>query len=68
MKEKREFLDVEDVSNELKISQRTVRDLFRNKVMPSKKIARRYFITREQLKKFIEENEEERSDSINDKD
>jgi len=68
MKEKREFLNVEDVSNELKISQRTIRELFRNKVMPSKKIARRYFITREQLKKFIEENKEERSDSINDKD
>jgi excisionase family DNA binding protein len=68
MNDKKEFLNVEDVSNELEISQRTIRKLFKNKVIPSKKIARKYFITRDQLKRYIEENNKERSDSINDKD
>jgi excisionase family DNA binding protein len=51
---KKDFLTVEDIVEELKVSRSTIRSLFRRKVIPNKMIGKKYFTTREELKKYIE--------------
>lgn len=54
---KKDFLSVEDVSIELKLSKRKIRKLFHDKKLPGRKIAGKYIITRDSLKNFIDEKE-----------
>lgn len=54
----KDFLSVDDLAAELKLSKRTIRQLLRDKVIPSKKIAGKYIVSSTQLKKFIEEEDE----------
>jgi excisionase family DNA binding protein len=55
MKETKDFLTSEDVAKELKLSVKTVRSLLHNKTIPSKYIAGKYIVTRDSLKKFIDD-------------
>ena len=54
----KDFLGVKEVAEELGLSERTVRELFKNKVLPGKKIAGKYVTTRDLVKKFIEGGKE----------
>lgn len=56
--EDKDFLTVKDVSKILQITERTCTKLFRDGVIKSKKVANKYITTRDILKKFIEEDEE----------
>lgn len=49
-----DFLSVKDVSNILNLSERKVREIFRNGIIKSKMIGNKYFTTRSILKEYIE--------------
>ena len=50
----KDFLSVEDVSRELGITPRTVRQLFHTGELQGRKVAGKYLITRERLKDYID--------------
>ena len=50
----KDFLSVEDVSRELGITPRTVRQLFHTGELKGRKVAGKYLITRERLKDYID--------------
>jgi predicted site-specific integrase-resolvase len=51
----KDFLNVKEVSENLKISERVVRKLFNTGKIKSKKIAGKYFTTKDILKEYIKE-------------
>lgn len=54
----KDFLTTRELSLELELTEKTIRRLIREKKLPGRKIAGKYFVTREQLKNFIEQIEE----------
>jgi excisionase family DNA binding protein len=50
----KDFLTTRELSVELNLSERTIRKLIREKKLPGRKIAGKYYVTREKLKNFIE--------------
>jgi excisionase family DNA binding protein len=55
----KDFLSVKDVAEELQLSERVIRDMFKSGELPGRKIAGKYRTTRDLLKKYIEEGNEQ---------
>jgi|WetSurSiteA1Bulk_404760.scaffolds.fasta_scaffold01398_12 hypothetical protein len=55
---KKDFLTVKDLACELDITEKKIRELLKNKILPSRKIAGKYFVSRDKIKKFFEEGED----------
>lgn len=55
----KDFLTVKDVAEVLQLSERTVRDLFKKKEIPGKKVAGKYITTKKLLSEYIEGEQED---------
>jgi len=51
----KDFLTAEEVAEILQLSVRKIREMFKNKELPGRKVAGKYRTTRDLLKKYIEE-------------
>ena len=55
----KDFLTVDDISNEFNLSKRKIRELFRNGKIKGRKIGNKYITTKKFLSEYIEASDDE---------